>query len=172
MSNKFKYKLDTQGNIIECGYNIFDGIEITDEPFQNIEDADNWKFNKDTQEWESTIIDYKYLIIPTSLISSLIDKNNLVYDVLDYTIDIKLSDIKIETRAGNDIEIPVSFIKFSICKILKWEKGDKEQIQGIVALWNSNNPNRQINFPIDFNSKHELDVFIKDNKIEDDESIY
>lgn len=51
MINKLYYTLSNSGLIVKCGYSKYFGIEVTNEPFTNIEEAFNYRKNLETNEW-------------------------------------------------------------------------------------------------------------------------
>jgi len=159
--DKLRYKLDDLGRVI--AYGTIEQLPIEcdgSEPF-DITTIDLYKKDIQTGEWIYIKMDYKYIIIPCEKLPELNPMVDLVEDVYFEQFDVKIETQNITTRIGNKIDIPNKTIKFFICKLLKWDVGDKEQVAGIIDDWNASNNDRIIDFDCTFENENELNNFIE-----------
>ena len=160
MEKKFTYQLNAKGYPIAYGYTDKYPNELTgNEPFTGFDIA-YYKNDPETGGWVDIRIFYKYIIIPCEMLPDLNSMVDLVEDVDFEQFDVKIEIQNITTRSGNNIDIPNKTIKFFICKLLKWDDGDKEQVAGIIQGWNASNPDRIIDFDCTFENEDELKKFI------------
>lgn len=159
------YNLNTEGRVILIGLINQADFEhtITDEPFI-INDAQYYQLINN--EWHDLRLKYKYIIMPCEIINDLLPLVNEVEDVLHPQFEILINSTSVTTRIGQYVDIQDKVVKFFICKLLQWDEGDKEQVQGIIGNWNLLNPDRQIVFNCCFEDQYELDEFLENRIVE------
>ena len=122
---------------------------------------DKWRKNKITNKWESTAVDYQYIIIPTDFIPNIKSMVQLVEDVLtDQAFVIHLSKEEIITRNNQKRDIGILPISFTPCTVIDWENGDDARLDAIIKQFNDEyNPPLAIDFPCKFDSLQDFETF-------------
>jgi hypothetical protein len=124
-----------------------------------IDDRFDLSFNS-IEDYNKWLTDFIYIIIPSELIPSLVELSSFVEDIdVANQFNVVLSKTSITTRNAATYNIPCDVINMTPCKLLAWEKGDDDILQGIIEVWNSYEDYRVIDFACKFDSLPELEAF-------------
>jgi hypothetical protein len=142
--------------IVRCGIDYYMvamadesyNYQLFDYVFDSYEQLNQW------------LTDFIYVIIPSELIPSLVELSSFVEDIdVANQFNVILSKTSITTRNAATYNIPCDVINMTPCKLLAWEKGDDDILQGIIEVWNSYENYRVIDFSCKFDSYAELEAF-------------
>lgn len=160
MMNKFKYELDTDGFPISYGYS--EGLSLSldgTEPFSGF-DIINWRKDMEAGKWVSALKNYSYFILPLDLVPAIKHYSDWVKEAYPEKIfDVVLGIEEIEVE-GQMVTVPTNILKMIPCGITAFNPEGEMLLEAVIESWNTQAPNKAIDFNVKFYSLTELDNFI------------
>lgn len=156
---KLRYNIDKQGFITSIGYMSNYSIEITNEPFE-MYNANDYRKDMETGEWGSTLPNYSYFILPLDLVPAIKHYSDWVKEAYPEKIfDVVLASDEIEVE-GQMVTVPTNILKMIPCGITAFNEEGEILLEAVIESWNTQAPNKAIDFNVKFYSLTELDNFI------------
>lgn len=156
---KFRYNLSPDGYPIAYGSYKFEHEIDGSEPFSGF-DIINWRKDMGTGEWVSTLPNYSYFILPLDLIPSIKHYSDWVKEAYPEKIfDVVLASEEIEVE-GQMVTVPTNILKMIPCGITAFNPEGEMLLEAVIESWNTQAPNKAIDFNVKFYSLTELDNFI------------
>ncbi len=113
----------------------------------------------DYQTWERTG-QYSYFVLPLDLIPQIAHYSGWVKEAYPEKIfDVVLTSDEIEVE-GQMVTVPTNILKMIPCGITAFNPEGEMLLEAVIESWNTQAPNKAIDFNVKFYSLTELDNFI------------